>query len=142
MNITLEKQCLSKKKSGWDRDLANLNQGRDRHACARYLIGDTAVITTYIMKEYFDKSRYPSNPSFPLNIYIYQILIVTGGKIGGTHFDSTEIYSNNGWMTVTAKLPTGMIDMRATTINNRVLVTGKFGKNCLKRLINKFILRR
>ena len=32
------------KKSGWDRDLANLNQGRDRHACARYLSGDTAVI--------------------------------------------------------------------------------------------------
>ena len=31
------------KESGWDRDLAGLNQGRNRHACARYLDGDTAV---------------------------------------------------------------------------------------------------
>ena len=32
------------KKSGWVRDLASLNKGRNRHACARYLDGDTAVM--------------------------------------------------------------------------------------------------
>ena len=30
--------------SCWDRDLASLNLGRYRHACARYLAGDTAVM--------------------------------------------------------------------------------------------------
>ena len=32
------------RESGWDRDLASLNLGRYRHACARYLAGDTTVM--------------------------------------------------------------------------------------------------
>ena len=37
------------KESGWDRDLASLKQGRFRHACARYLDGDTAVKNMHML---------------------------------------------------------------------------------------------
>ena len=69
-------------------------------------------------------------------IYIYQILIVTGGHGGSIRFDSTEIYRNNVWTTVAAKLPDKMFDMRATTFNNRVLVTGilRMGGWCTNRI--------
>ena len=53
---------------------------------------------------------------------------MTGGHGGSIQFDSTEIYRNNVWRTVAAKLPAKMFDMRATTFNNRVLVTGNLLK--------------
>ena len=55
---------------------------------------------------------------------------MTGGLGGSIFFDSTEIYRNNAWMTVAAKLPAKMFDMRATTINNKVLVTGNLWRGC------------
>ena len=49
---------------------------------------------------------------------------MTGGHIGSAILDSTEIYRNNAWTTAAAKLPAKMIDMRATTVNNSVLLFG------------------
>ena len=46
------------KESGWDRDLASLKQGRFRHACARYLDGDTAVKNSSFICTYFAKLAY------------------------------------------------------------------------------------
>ena len=50
---------------------------------------------------------------------------MTGGHIGSALLDSTEIYQNNAWTTAAAKLPAKMIDMRATTVDNKILVFGK-----------------
>ena len=54
--------------------------------------------------------------------------MVTGGhswKFDSTTKHSTEIFSDNVWRTVTAKLPfNGLMDLRITTINNRVLTFG------------------
>ena len=49
--------------------------------------------------------------------------MVTGG-FGGAFFDSTEIFSDNVWRTVAAKLPTSMSTLGVATINNRVLAFG------------------
>ena len=51
--------------------------------------------------------------------------MVTGGYDGSSHFDSTEIFSDNVWRTVAAKLPHPMY-MTVATINNRVLAFGKY----------------
>ena len=54
-----------------------------------------------------------------------QFLMVTGGEAGGKRIDSTEIFSDNIWRTVAAKLPAPMYNLRVATINNRVLAFGK-----------------
>ena len=52
--------------------------------------------------------------------------MVTGGheSYQPPFIDSTEIYNDNVWRTITAKLPTPMRRMRVATINNRVLLFG------------------
>ena len=53
--------------------------------------------------------------------------MVTGGqKEDGSRYylDSTEIFSDNVWKTVSGKLPVPMYDLRAATISNRVLIFG------------------
>ena len=60
-----------------------------------------------------------------------QILLVTGGKIGSSLLDSTEIFSDNVWRTLTAKLPVPMDNMEVATINNRVLLFGNLFYCCL-----------
>ena len=40
------------------------------------------------------------------------------------YLDSTEIYDDNDWKTVTGKLPSPMYDLRATTLENRVYIFG------------------
>ena len=52
--------------------------------------------------------------------------MVTGGHNGLRPIDSkdTEIFSDNVWRTVTAKLPTPIYGLRMATINNRVLAFG------------------
>ena len=50
--------------------------------------------------------------------------MVTGGYDGSRHLDSTEIFSDNVWRTVTAKLPAPMGSLTVATINNRVLAFG------------------
>ena len=64
-------------------------------------------------------------------IHLPQILLVTGGNIGSSYLDSTEIFSNNVWRTLTAKLPTPMDKMAVATINNRVLLFGNSFLCCL-----------
>ena len=49
--------------------------------------------------------------------------MVTGGWIGG-YLDSTEIFSDNVWKTVTSKLPAPMYNLGVATIKNRVLAFG------------------
>ena len=64
--------------------------------------------------------------SYIFDKHICQFLIVTGGSGKSTSgfLDSTEIFSDNVWRTVAAKLPALMSDMRVATINNRVLSFG------------------
>ena len=50
--------------------------------------------------------------------------MVTGGQDDGRLLDSTEIFSDNVWRTVAAKLPRPMDSMKGATTNNRVLVFG------------------
>ena len=50
-----------------------------------------------------------------------QFLMVTGGH---REIDSTEIFSDNIWRTVAARLPAPMSEFRVATINNRLLAFG------------------
>ena len=51
--------------------------------------------------------------------------MVTGGYTGSNILlDSTEVYQDNEWRTVAGKMPMPLASLRATTINNRVLVFG------------------
>ena len=54
--------------------------------------------------------------------------MVTGGwgwaGSSYSYLDSTEIFSDKVWRTVTAKLPTPRKELRVATINNRVLSFG------------------
>ena len=52
--------------------------------------------------------------------------MVTGGFDGSRYraFDSTEIFSDNSWRSVTAKLPARMYALRVAALNNRVLAFG------------------
>ena len=57
--------------------------------------------------------------------FICQFLMVTGGVGESSFLDSTEIFSDNVWRTVAAKLPDKTYGLRVATINNRVLAFGK-----------------
>ena len=51
--------------------------------------------------------------------------MVTGGFGEITNqLDSTEIFSDNVWRTVAARLPRPMSEFRVATINNRLLAFG------------------
>ena len=50
--------------------------------------------------------------------------MVTGGYDGFSPLDSTEIFSDNIWKTLTAKLPAHISYWGVATINNRVLAFG------------------
>ena len=52
--------------------------------------------------------------------------MVTGGYswLSGK-LDSTELFIDNVWRTVAGKLPERIENLRAATINNRVLIFGK-----------------
>ena len=49
--------------------------------------------------------------------------MVAGGA-ESTILDSTEVYQDNEWRTVSGKLPRAMYDMKAATINERILLFG------------------
>ena len=57
--------------------------------------------------------------------------MVTGGWTGSSYTDSTEIFSDNVWRTVAAKLPVPMDNMKVATINNRVQLFGNSFFCCL-----------
>ena len=53
--------------------------------------------------------------------------MVTGGSDGYNYLDTTEVYNKDEvWVTVSGKLPTGIVRHRAITFSdNRVLMFGK-----------------
>ena len=52
-------------------------------------------------------------------------MVVGGdGGEGSTRLDTTEVYEDNEWKTVSGKLPRAMADMAVTTINNKILLFG------------------
>ena len=58
----------------------------------------------------------------------FKVLMVTGGynQFTDPHYlDTTEIYSDDVWRIVAAKLPVGISSLRAVTIDQRVLLFGK-----------------
>ena len=95
--------------------MPSLNQERYLHACGSYVNGKKKVSKLNNIVLYH---------TYLLFTFICQFIMVTGGKYA-THFlDSTEIFNDNIWRTVTAKLPTSMDMLRVATINNRVLCFG------------------
>ena len=50
--------------------------------------------------------------------------MVVGGFDGSTRLDTTEVYQDNEWRTLSGKLPRAMADMAVTTINNKILLFG------------------
>ena len=79
-----------------------------------------------------DKQLSSLSYQLPLLIYVLQILIVTGGNgdtegIGLNPLDSTEIYNTlvmGSWNIAQAALPRPMTGLRATNIDDMVLIFG------------------
>ena len=53
----------------------------------------------------------------------FQFMMVTGG-FDRSHLDTTEIFSDNFWRTVNAKLPSPRNGLKIATTDNRVLAFG------------------
>ena len=51
--------------------------------------------------------------------------MVAGGYTGSAGLDTTEVYQDNEWRTVSGKLPRAMSSMEAATFNNKILLFGK-----------------
>ena len=52
--------------------------------------------------------------------------MVAGGFSGSTRLDTTEIYQDNEWRTVSGKLPHAVDYSQALTFNDKILLFGKF----------------
>ena len=51
--------------------------------------------------------------------------MVAGGYSGSwPGLDTTEVYKDNEWRTVSGKLPRALIGMVATTINDKIILFG------------------
>ena len=50
--------------------------------------------------------------------------MVAGGYDGSSRLDTTEVYQDNEWRTVSGKLPRALIGMVATTINDKIILFG------------------
>jgi len=96
--------------AGWQRDLASLNQGRRDHACGSFVNGGKKFIM--VIGGYAESWKNP--------------------------LDSTEIFTDNVWRTVAAKLPAPMWRLRVATINNRVLSFGGRGNQSASDKILEF----
>ena len=109
--------------AGWQRDLTSLNQGRHNHACGSYVNGGKKVIKLVV-----------SYHTCWLDGFNFQFILVTGGNGILTvpwYLDSTEIFSENVWRTLAAKLPVPMNNLGIATINNRVILFGNSFVFCL-----------
>ena len=51
--------------------------------------------------------------------------MVVGGDDGSTLLDTTEVYQDNEWRTLSGTLPRAMAGMAVTTFNNKILLFGK-----------------
>ena len=85
------------------------------HACGSYVNGGKKV-KHFVLYHTINDHRTVYNNNC-------QVFLVTGG-FSYSHLDSTEIFSQNVWRTVAAKLPFPMFGLRVATINNRVLCFG------------------
>ena len=92
--------------------MTSLNQERYDHACGSYANGGKKVNQIVWYHAYL------------IDTLNFQFLMVTGGGYGRGYLDSTEIFNDDVWRMVTAKLPAPMLNLRVTTINNRVLAFG------------------
>ena len=97
--------------SGWKRNLADLNVGRQYHACASYN----------------DRYGHKVNITFTFYIFmeiIFQTYLVTGGFTGNETTKSTEIFTDGAWTEVGA-LPRARNGLRATNVNNMIYLLGE-----------------
>ena len=64
----------------------------------------------------------------PERNYCVQVFLVTGGRAGWMTLDSTELFDSSvgSWAVAGAKMPYQMVGLRATSIDGRVLIFGKF----------------
>ena len=51
--------------------------------------------------------------------------MVVGGLTGFTWLDTTEVYQDNEWRTVSGILPRAISNMAAASINDKILLFGK-----------------
>ena len=108
--------------NGWVEDLPYLNIGRRHHACSSFLNADGA-------KVFYTWTASAEKIDINVLFYVLQILLVTGGNGetgGGSNLiDSTEIYNTlvmGSWNIAQAALPRPMNGLRATNIDNMVLI--------------------
>ena len=94
-------------KAGHQRDLADLNTGRRAHACSGFTYGEKKVIIKVIV----------------FIIVNLKIFMVAGGY-GSTTLDTTEVYQDNDWRTVSGILPRAMAGMAAGSINDKIILFG------------------
>ena len=52
-------------------------------------------------------------------------LFMVAGGYGSTTLDTTEVYQDNDWRTVSGILPRAMSSMVVTTFNDKILLFGK-----------------
>ena len=108
-------------KAGHQRDLADLNTVRYLHACSRFIFEENKVKVTIGIKIF----RIIHKIVF-IFYYHYQLLMVTGGMFSqSSRLDTTEVYKDNVWRTVTGRLPLGLRGQTAISVNNRVLLLGR-----------------
>ena len=50
--------------------------------------------------------------------------MVVGGTEGFTRLDTTEVYQDNEWRTVSGKLPRTLFGMAVATINDQIILFG------------------
>ena len=55
--------------------------------------------------------------------------MVAGGWTGSTRLDTTEVYRDNEWRTVSGKLPRAVVYMDVTSIDDKILLFGIYHFN-------------
>ena len=104
---------------GWLEDLPSLNTGRSWHACTSFKSGGSRV------------RLYEGDDNllmFNFDTPHIQVFLVTGGSGTNGYLASTELYdpSVGSWTTSGARLlPRPLSGLRATNVDDRVLVFGK-----------------
>ena len=56
--------------------------------------------------------------------------MVVGGDDGSTLLDTTEVYQDNEWRTVSGKLPRKLFGMGVATINDKIILFGIYHLIC------------
>ena len=102
--------------NGWQRNLPNLLTER------MYLHGCTSFVSRNKRVDIFYKF-YMGCITFIL--WLFQILLVSGGAVGGHYRDQSEVYEGgNSWVQV-ANLPWKLSQFTIINIDNKILLFGK-----------------